>query len=73
MEKPRQNSAWSDEDDSLLRFLKEERNLGWREISLHFKNRTANGCQFRWRRLAALEKEKEKLAAPVSSLQKLLN
>ncbi|CEP24096.1 unnamed protein product [Cyberlindnera jadinii] len=59
IEKPRQNNAWSYEDDSLLRYLKEKRNLGWREISLHFKNRTANGCQFRWRRLSALEKEKK--------------
>lgn len=45
-----------DEDDTLLKYLKEVRHLGWREISLHFKNRTANGCQFRWRRISALAK-----------------
>ncbi|KAH3685164.1 hypothetical protein WICPIJ_003857 [Wickerhamomyces pijperi] len=52
----RQSNAWSYEDDLLLKYLKEVRNLGWREISTHFQNRTANGCQFRWRRINALSK-----------------
>jgi hypothetical protein len=60
VEKQKQNNAWTDKDDMLLRYLKEERNLGWREIAMHFKSRTSNGCQFRWRRIAALDKEKKK-------------
>lgn len=52
----RHSNAWSHEDDLLLKYLKEARNLGWREISSHFQNRTANGCQFRWRRINALSK-----------------
>jgi hypothetical protein len=52
----RQSNAWTSEDDDLLRYLKEVRNLGWREISIHFKKRTANGCQFRWRRITLMSK-----------------
>lgn len=35
----------------MLRYLKETKKLGWKEIALHFPNRTTNACQFRWRRL----------------------
>ncbi|QPG74159.1 hypothetical protein FOA43_001483 [Brettanomyces nanus] len=47
----RSSSAWPPEDDRLLRELKEEKNLGWREIASYFPHRTLNACQFRWRRL----------------------
>lgn len=43
--------SWDDEDDQLLIRLKEVNNLGWKQISKHFNNRTSNACQFRWRRL----------------------
>ncbi|ODV82715.1 hypothetical protein CANARDRAFT_25699 [[Candida] arabinofermentans NRRL YB-2248] len=45
------SSAWAPEDDKLLRMLKEEKKLGWREIASYFPNRTLNACQFRWRRI----------------------
>ncbi|KAH3666208.1 hypothetical protein OGAPHI_004397 [Ogataea philodendri] len=45
------STAWTPEDDKLLRMLKEEKNYGWREIASYFPNRTLNACQFRWRRL----------------------
>ncbi|CCK68689.1 Tod6p KNAG_0B02480 [Huiozyma naganishii CBS 8797] len=44
-------SSWDPQDDLLLRHLKEVKRLGWKDISLYFKNRTPNACQFRWRRL----------------------
>lgn len=55
----RQSNAWSANDDELLKYLKEVKNLGWREISTYFQNRTANGCQFRWRRIVALSKQQQ--------------
>lgn len=55
----RQSNAWSASDDELLKYLKEVKNLGWREISMYFQNRTANGCQFRWRRIVALSKQQQ--------------
>lgn len=55
----RQSNAWSSNDDELLKHLKEVKNLGWREISMYFENRTANGCQFRWRRIVALSKQQQ--------------
>ncbi|GMG30559.1 unnamed protein product [Ambrosiozyma monospora] len=59
---PKSSTAWSPEDDRLLRILKEEQKLGWREISTHFPSRTLNACQFRWRRIVigvAVDKKKE--------------
>lgn len=50
---PKSSSAWLPKDDALLRFLKEYRKLGWREIAMYFPTRTLNACQFRWRRLIA--------------------
>lgn len=44
-------SSWDPHDDMILRHLKEQLKLGWKEISSHFPNRTTNACQFRWRRL----------------------
>ncbi|GMM33244.1 Dot6 protein [Saccharomycopsis crataegensis] len=44
-------SSWDPQDDLLLRHLKEQQKLGWKEISSHFSHRTPNACQFRWRRL----------------------
>ncbi len=44
-------TSWTSEHDTLLRHLKEEQKLGWKQISAHFENRTPNACQFRWRRL----------------------
>lgn len=49
----KQASAWTAKDDKLLRFLKGERKLGWREVATYFPSRTANACQFRWRRLVS--------------------
>jgi hypothetical protein len=42
---------WTAEDDMKLRRLKEEENMGWKQIATHFPGRTHNACQFRWRRL----------------------
>lgn len=50
---PKSSTAWLPKDDALLRFVKEYRKLGWREISMYFPTRTLNACQFRWRRLIA--------------------
>lgn len=44
-------SSWDPNDDVVLRHLKEQLKLGWKEIASHFPNRTTNACQFRWRRL----------------------
>lgn len=44
-------SSWDPQDDLLLRHLKEQQKLGWKEIASHFAHRTPNACQFRWRRL----------------------
>jgi hypothetical protein len=46
-------SSWDPHDDLLLRHLKEQQKLGWKEIAVHFPNRTTNACQFRWRRLVS--------------------
>lgn len=46
-------SSWDPHDDLLLRHLKEQQKLGWKEIAAHFPNRTTNACQFRWRRLVS--------------------
>ncbi|ODV91737.1 hypothetical protein CANCADRAFT_318 [Tortispora caseinolytica NRRL Y-17796] len=48
---PRNPTSWDPHDDILLRHLKEQLKLGWKEIASHFVNRTPNACQFRWRRL----------------------
>jgi hypothetical protein len=44
-------TSWDPNDDMILRHLKEQLKLGWKEIASHFPNRTTNACQFRWRRL----------------------
>ncbi|OBA24426.1 hypothetical protein METBIDRAFT_34451 [Metschnikowia bicuspidata var. bicuspidata NRRL YB-4993] len=44
-------TSWDPLDDILLMHLKDTQKLGWKEIALHFTNRTPNACQFRWRRL----------------------
>ncbi|KAK9468976.1 hypothetical protein V1512DRAFT_258340 [Lipomyces arxii] len=48
---PRNPSSWDPHDDLLLRHLKEQQKLGWKDIANHFMGRTPNACQFRWRRL----------------------
>lgn len=76
-------SSWDPQDDLLLRHLKEEQKLGWKEIASHFAHRTPNACQFRWRRLRSgslksngtNEKEKDKndsssTSTPINSLTK---
>ncbi|KAG7939511.1 hypothetical protein KL934_000445 [Ogataea polymorpha] len=68
------SSAWSPEDDKLLRMLKEEKNYGWREIASYFPNRTINACQFRWRRLVvgvAGKKHSDGSVSPKSARSKL--
>ncbi|KAI3406928.2 hypothetical protein KGF56_000220 [Candida oxycetoniae] len=49
--KSKQSTTWSAKEDRLLRELKEVQNLGWRNISTFFQDRTPNACQFRWRRI----------------------
>lgn len=63
---------WTADDDKLLRHLKEEKKLGWREISVHFPKRTLNACQFRWRRLIAKEENKKKRDTMKKMLKKRL-
>ncbi|ODV61792.1 SANT/Myb-like DNA-binding domain-containing protein ASCRUDRAFT_7276 [Ascoidea rubescens DSM 1968] len=79
---PKQASAWSHADDKLLRYLKEEKKLGWRAVATYFPRRTPNACQFRWRRLvsgnASLKNSinsKQKLASKSvkTSIKSLLN
>ncbi|KAK9238934.1 hypothetical protein V1525DRAFT_399904 [Lipomyces kononenkoae] len=48
---PRNPTSWDPHDDLLLRHLKEQQKLGWKDIASHFAGRTPNACQFRWRRL----------------------
>ncbi|KAI5789036.1 hypothetical protein EDC01DRAFT_775468 [Geopyxis carbonaria] len=50
---PRTPMSWDPKDDILLKQLKEEQRLGWKEIATHFRGRTSHACQFRWRRLAS--------------------
>lgn len=50
---PRTPMSWDPNDDILLKQLKEEQRLGWKEIATHFRGRTSHACQFRWRRLAS--------------------
>ncbi|KAF8543156.1 hypothetical protein BDD12DRAFT_274674 [Trichophaea hybrida] len=50
---PRTPMSWDPKDDILLKQLKEEQRLGWKEIATHFHGRTSHACQFRWRRLAS--------------------
>ncbi|KAL7267268.1 hypothetical protein RUND412_010154 [Rhizina undulata] len=50
---PRTPMSWDPQDDILLKQLKEEQRLGWKEIATHFPGRTSHACQFRWRRLAS--------------------
>ncbi|RPB21559.1 hypothetical protein L211DRAFT_420823 [Terfezia boudieri ATCC MYA-4762] len=50
---PRTPMSWDPEDDILLKELKEEQRLGWKEIATHFPGRTSHACQFRWRRLVS--------------------
>ncbi|GMM34098.1 hypothetical protein DASC09_014230 [Saccharomycopsis crataegensis] len=77
----KQASAWSPQDDKLLRFLKEERKLGWRDVATHFPRRTPNACQFRWRRIVnasgsnsgILKKNQGKFQSKKSSVNYLLN
>lgn len=45
--------SWTAQEDKLLMELKDVHKLGWREILNHFKDRTANACQFRWRRIVS--------------------
>ncbi|KAI5788857.1 hypothetical protein DFH27DRAFT_212724 [Peziza echinospora] len=50
---PRTPMSWDPQDDILLKELKEEQRLGWKEIATHFPGRTSHACQFRWRRLVS--------------------
>lgn len=51
--KSKQSISWTPQEDKLLLELKDVHKLGWREILNHFKDRTANACQFRWRRIVS--------------------
>lgn len=51
--KSKQSLSWTPQEDKLLLELKDVHKLGWREILNHFKDRTANACQFRWRRIVS--------------------
>lgn len=59
--------SWDDEDDKLLIKLKEVDNLGWKQIAGHFRNRTSNACQFRWRRLKSGQLKKPTKLSKVMS------
>lgn len=52
---------WTAKEDILLKDLKDNRHLSWKEISTYFPTRTLNACQFRWRRLTIKEKNKIKI------------
>lgn len=52
----RSSNLWKFEEDILLCHLRDEKGLGWKEISLSFPNRTVNGCQLRYRRISSLNK-----------------
>ncbi|KAK9456129.1 hypothetical protein V1511DRAFT_487039 [Dipodascopsis uninucleata] len=71
---PRNPTSWDPHDDMLLRHLKEQQKLGWKDIASHFINRTPNACQFRWRRLmsgslrgSAVVSNSSNAASPTSS------
>lgn len=52
--KPRKTkhfSTWTPAEDKLLRELKEEQKMGWKQILTYLNDRTPNACQFRWRRV----------------------
>ncbi|GME67511.1 unnamed protein product [Ambrosiozyma monospora] len=59
--------SWDPEDDNLLIHLKEVKNLGWKQISSYFENRTSNACQFRWRRLKSGQLKSSSQAVSVAS------
>lgn len=44
-------STWTPAEDKLLRELKEEQKMGWKQILTYLNDRTPNACQFRWRRV----------------------
>jgi hypothetical protein len=64
-------SSWDPHDDLLLRHLKEQLKLGWKEIAAYFPNRTTNACQFRWRRLVSgtLRGQNQVSSAPTTAPQ----
>lgn len=73
---PKQASAWSPEDDKRLRYLKEQQNLGWRDVANHFPFRTPNACQFRWRRIVSASRapvKTKKYPPKKASLNYVLN
>lgn len=58
--KSKLSTTWTAKEDKLLRELKENQKLGWRDISTFFSDRTPNACQFRWRRIiSSINKEPE--------------
>ncbi|TID21180.1 hypothetical protein CANINC_003460 [Pichia inconspicua] len=57
-ENKRSSKSWTAAEDELLRHLKEVEHKNWIEIATHFPDRTTNGCQFRWRRIAGKIKQK---------------
>lgn len=59
-------TSWDPHDDMVLRHLKEQLKLGWKEIAANFPNRTTNACQFRWRRLMSGNLRSAKPPAPTN-------
>ena len=55
MPSPRASTAWSTEEDDLLKSNR-AKNLGWKVIAEHFDGKTANACRKRHERL--MEKKK---------------
>lgn len=51
---------WTEEENKLLKKLKEEEKLGWRDIAMYFPGRTISACTFRWRRMVIKEENKKK-------------
>lgn len=55
---------WDLQSDLLLRYLKDVRGFGWKNISEYFINRTANGCKTRWKAIK-YGAEKDYHAVPI--------
>lgn len=72
------STTWTAKEDKLLRELKEQQKLGWRDISTFFNDRTPNACQFRWRRIISSitktqdpKKDAESRSSSISSISSL--
>ncbi|WEJ93748.1 hypothetical protein PSN45_001222 [Yamadazyma tenuis] len=65
--KSKSSTTWTAKEDKLLRELKENQKLGWRDISTFFNDRTPNACQFRWRRIISSISKTTESEGPANS------